>query len=282
MLQLQALKRTRDGTSPSDPPRVYVCLVGASHSRHLRDHGNAALGEEGRKHIEFVYILATHPEYFHVAAIAADMCTFVVLGFGQWTHSFTEHRHPYTNSRSRKELLRIMAEASALGGSVQLFVRSLNYNGLGALHTVCPPVDYRQPHIVDAYNAMQRNVSAEHGVGYIDLTPIMGPLWDSAEDWSHPGERVFTAEAEHILYALLTAAVTNQMPLEAVKTVPARMVVRFEGESTLYLYQDGKLHEFPDQKTFEVLEFSEGNVKTLPNREMNNFGLGATLPSVAS
>lgn len=279
MSQLQG----RSGVT-SALPRINICVVGASHSRNLRDHGNNALGEEGRKYIEFVYILATHPEYFHMAAIAADMCTFVVLGFGQWTHSFTEHRHPYTNSRSRKELQRIIAEATppVLGGSAQLFVRSLNYNGFGALHTVCPPVDYRQPHIVDAYNAMQRNLSAEHGVGFIDLTHIMGPLWDSAEDWSHPSERVFTAEAEHIMYTLFTAAVKSQRPIQAVKTEPARMIVRFEGESPAYLYQDGKMREIPDRATLAAMGFSESNVKVLPSLEMDNFGLGAALPRLVS
>lgn len=282
LVQIQLLNGKKAGETAAVPP-VYICLVGASHSRNLRDHGNAALGEEGRKLVEFVYILATHPERFHVAAIAADMCTFVVLGFGQWTHSYTEHRHPHANSRSKQELQRIIADSLAVGfggGAARLFMRSMNYNGLSALQTVCPPVDFRHPHIVDAYNAMQRNLSAEHGVGFVDLTHIMGPLWDSAEDWIHPGGRVFVAEARHILHSLFAAAAKSPKPIQAVKTAPTRMVVCFEGEAGVYVYQDGKLRKFPDRDTFLAMHFTDRDVKILPSHEMDHFGLGAALSTI--
>lgn len=269
-------------TSSEELPLITVCLVGASHSRLLRDHGTDALGEEGRKHIEFVYVLATHPEHFSIATIAADMCTYVVLGFGQWTHSYTEHQHPFTNSKSRRELQRIITESTLplFLGSAQTFVRSMNYNGLGALSTVCPPQDYRQPHVVDFYNAMQRNLSAALGVGYIDTNHIMGPLWDSAADWNHPGARVYTAEAEHILFTVLSSSAQSGRPIVPVKVSPSRVLLRFRSEETVYLYQDGKLRRFPDSRTLAGMGFAQSDVKALSDRDMDHFGLGTDIPKL--
>lgn len=258
-------------------PYLSVCLVGASHSRYLQDFGTKMLKREGKyRNIEFVHVSVPYPEFFNVSTIVTDMCTYAVLGFGQWTHSFLEHQTPYTNTRSERELRRIIAETDS-NTSTMLFLRSMNYNGFGALYTVCPPQDYRLPHVVDMYNAMQCNLCVELGVGYIDLNHIIGPLWDSAADWSHPDGRIFTAEAEHILNSIFTHAVQSKRPVRPVKTLPSRMVLQFDGNETTYLYRNGTLHAFSDNETFSAMGFQGKDVKIIPRRDEIAFAWGTPL-----
>lgn len=69
--------------------------------------------------------------------------------------------------------------------------------------TTCPSTDWRQPWVVDAYNAMLKTACSEEGIHVIDTNElVIGPIWDSAWDWCHFHHRGFPALAGLVLDTL--------------------------------------------------------------------------------
>ena len=80
-------------------------------------------------------------------------------------------------------------------------VLSVNYMPLNCIITTCPPLDWRTPPGVDAYNDATKAVVAEYrerGARFLDLSDIMAPVWDSANDWCHPRGHVAKVLAHRV------------------------------------------------------------------------------------
>jgi hypothetical protein len=84
------------------------------------------------------------------------------------------------------------------------YLRSMNYNPLGGRIASCPPTDWRSPVVVDGYNAILRRLAKSFHITYIDSNFIVGPMWDSAPDWSH-----YRNEVGHRMAAYIVARVLN-------------------------------------------------------------------------
>ena len=74
---------------------------------------------------------------------------------------------------------------------------------MGDVYSICPQKDWRYPPVIDAYNEILQRLSETKNVPYIDTNDIVGPMWDSADDWCHLTSKVGTAEALYILGSIL-------------------------------------------------------------------------------
>ena len=186
---------------------ISVCFVGSSHEREMLDHGRKIAGAGN---VHFKHILSTHPEHFHLADLQKHGCHYTIIGYGQWPVSYIEET-PYTQEHFTRVLTEVFEQIAPHNSTQEgrIFVQSVNYNALSAVISCCAPIDHRTPSVIDMMNTVMRTLSNKYNVGFIDHHHIMGPLWDSAEDWNHPRGAVFTAEVEHVLYSIFTASILH-------------------------------------------------------------------------
>ena len=81
----------------------------------------------------------------------------------------------------------------------------MNYIPLNCIVTSCPPLDWRTPPAIDAYNEAMRGVVREfegRGARYVELSDVMAPVWDGAHDWCHPRGHVARVLAHRVARAL--------------------------------------------------------------------------------
>ncbi len=223
---------------------INFCFVGASHSKELKNHAN----QLNLKNFEFLTYYSQYPVQFKAQELIDMKCSYAVIGYGQWMAGLSGI--PYQAHQYENELKYVMTEVKRLQRTtnMQVFFRSMNYNGYGARVTNCPPLDHRLPPIVDLYNSILRNVSQHAQIEYIDTNHIMGPMWDSAIDYQHPKGRVYTAEVHWILHAALNHSVaTHHMPIlfPCLPLVEGDLV-RFENNNVTYIHKQNKLHPFPN------------------------------------
>lgn len=186
---------------------INICLMGDSHSHMLKMYGVKL----NVSHIQFIYIPSSFPHEFNITTLATNKCSYAVVTYGQWPASSMTKGHPYTESKYREEMRRVMTLLQHYDHNMtQVFVRSVNYNPLMARQTTCPPTDYRNPIVIDMYNNVLAQLSIELNVEYIDLNPIMGPMWDSAQDWNHPVGKVAIAEIEWILSYIVQSSLRHK------------------------------------------------------------------------
>ncbi len=70
---------------------------------------------------------------------------------------------------------------------------------MGDVYSLCPPKDWRYPPVIDEYNRIIEDISNANGLPYVDTTDIVGPMWDSGDDWCHLTRKVSDVEAFYIL-----------------------------------------------------------------------------------
>jgi len=182
---------------------ITICMVGASHAYHIAKHGNAL----NITHVNFAAQMSRYPQLFELSALTN--CTYAVVGYGQWLLSYLMMKTPYSATRYRNEVRRVLSTIAAAKLKTQVFTYSMNLCPLGFREGSCPAADYRQPPIIMMYNQIMSELSAEYSIPYIDMIPLQGPLWDIALDWNHPKGRVFTAEAELIVHSVLSYSHTH-------------------------------------------------------------------------
>lgn len=223
--------------------KINICFVGASHSMELRSHAEKL----NLKFVAYSVPYSRFPDQFSAEMLSFYECSYAIIGYGQWPGGLAEE--PYNALRYETEMSAVLQEIVASNTTTKVFVRSVNYNALGARYTACPPLDHRSPIVIDMYNAILKNVTSFYNIPYIDTNHIMGPLWDSALDWSHPRGRVYTAEVEWILYSIFNHTLQHSaLPVLAAYgeiTLPDHTFLRFSDSERVYFYQFGKAHAFP-------------------------------------
>jgi hypothetical protein len=258
--------------------RTTVCFVGASHARELSLHAKKLALPDSALHFE--HVEAKFPEEFSAGLLRAKApCDYAVVGIGQWPVSWVA---PQTCDaecylKAMETVVGSIAK-SAYQGPVKVFMRSVNYNGMGTIITACPPYDHRSPPVIDMMNHILVQLTAAHGVDYIDLNHIMGPMWDSALDFCHPKGKVFTAEAEWILNHIFTAALHT---LEASQgTAGPGSLVRFTDSTVVYLVQGSTARAFPSSQTFVAMGFAWDKVAVQPAEKRTVYVFGPDLPTM--
>jgi hypothetical protein len=191
---------------PTGVPKI--CMVGCSHARDLHEHG--WLMDRKRELYNFIHIDSRFPNTFDLQLLEKTGCDYAIMGYGQWMVA-TQTNPPCTQDCYETAVREVTKQVAptAYNGTIKMFFRSMNYNGLRAQLTTCPAFDYRTPPVVDMLNSVMERLCREYDVPYIDLTHIMGPMWDSAQDYSHPTGKVFTAEVEWLLHSIFTRDLTH-------------------------------------------------------------------------
>lgn len=259
---------------------INVCFIGASHARELMIHGQDL--KSTRNRVMFTWIESKFPNHFNLQAVLDQQCSYAVIGYGQWPPSYYE-KAPWPQHRFANEMRVMMQTVKSYTGSTQFFLRSINYNALGAIITHCPPVDHRSPPVIAMYNGVIKSLTTELGIEYIDLNHIMGPMWDSALDWCHPKGKVFFAEVEHVMYTLFTTSIKhNKFPKLVAGPPPPKenSLYRFNGDQTVFLYKEGLIHAFPNGRTFMAMGYDFDNVIVLHEGKRRSFDFGSELPSM--
>jgi hypothetical protein len=181
--------------------RVNICFVGDSHSRELFYVAQRRFGRS--RLVTYTFVATTFPLLFSADQLQRNMCSVAVMCFGQWPLSqFAES--PVTIDAIRSEFQAAFVEAKK--ATARVFFRSENYNGLGAHIRLCPHQDHRTPPAFDALNNAVRELCSETKgrVPFIDLSAVIGPMWDAAVDFCHPDAPVLHAEVEVILHTVFS------------------------------------------------------------------------------
>jgi hypothetical protein len=81
----------------------------------------------------------------------------------------------------------------------------MHYNALGNRMTGCPLKEWRNPFVIDHYNAIAKHLTLEFmgRVEYIDTDFIIGPMWDSPDDWCHFQNEAGKQDALYLLARVL-------------------------------------------------------------------------------
>jgi hypothetical protein len=284
----ERLRSAASASASAAPGTTTVCFVGASHARELTLHARNLTSRDPSQ--QFEHVEAKYPVDFSAALLRATYpCDYAVIGFGQWPVSWATP-HPCNSEcylRAMKTVIGSVTK-SAYQGPVRVFMRSVNYNGMGTFITACPPFDHRSPPVIDMMNHILVELTAAHGVDYIDLNHIMGPMWDSALDYCHPKGKVFTAEAEWILNHIFTAALNAPVanPENTGTEAPAApaagpgKLVRFTDSAVVYLVQDGVARVIPNGHTFMAMGFEWGDVVVLTADKRALYSFGPDLPNM--
>lgn len=70
---------------------------------------------------------------------------------------------------------------------------------MGDVYSTCPPQDWRYPPVIDGYNSIIKSLCEQYNLPFLDTNAIVGPMWDSADDWCHLNQQVGLPEAFYLL-----------------------------------------------------------------------------------
>ncbi len=185
-----------------------ICLVGLSHSRHLKDSLSVNRLDHHFKWVPQKFPSTLTTKFFE-QNYHTHNCTKFVIGVGQWPASyFAPGGVPYSFKRWRDEMTKVVTneEIFKIDGKIKLFLRSIHHNPLKDMVGKCPPTDWRSPTVIDSYNFIIEELVSKLNnsrVSYLDTTFITKPLWDSSHDWCHLSRKVSSVESLYIAYVLL-------------------------------------------------------------------------------
>jgi len=259
-----------------------VCMVGDSHAFRIYAQGNKL----NIPHVNFGLIVSRYPQMFDVSVLTN--CTYAVVSYGQWPLSYWMRGKPYNATYYEAIMRQVLASVVAANVSTQIFMSSLNLNGLGFHYTNCPASDFRHPPVVMMYNDIVSKLCREFKVPYIDMFHLQGPLWDGALDWNHPSSKVVAAEAEYIIHSVLSYSHAHHRAPVLDLSFAARVEpewlpvpVRFSDSSTVYVLEGGVYRAFPDNTTMHRMGYRVQDPVTLVDAdEKSNYQFGPVLPNI--
>lgn len=244
------------------PPSMHLCYVGDSLSRGLVLEGRKLPGIDDNIKIRLMFV--AFPRDINYDELAAMGCSHIVVAIGQWPAGYAElysFSHTLYESDMDKVLLQLQEPRFK---NSKVYVRSVHFTGIDALVMACPPLDLRSPPVIGMMNDILISLCVKYSIPYIDITHINAPLWDSAEDYTHPRGKVWVAEAAHVLHSLFAANLRDgdSTTLATHGVVPylteaEETIVYISGTENYkivgYLYRDGMLHNIPDKATLSSL-----------------------------
>jgi hypothetical protein len=74
---------------------------------------------------------------------------------------------------------------------------------LGDVYSSCPPRDWRYPPVIEGYNSIIKSLCEKYELPFLDTNDIIGPMWDSGDDWCHLNKKVGMAEAFYMLSTII-------------------------------------------------------------------------------
>jgi pterin-4a-carbinolamine dehydratase len=199
------------------PSSKRFCFLGDSHSYVLAQY----LAKEDS--LTTILIPCLYPADYNHTSISAQItdnkCDALIIAMGQWPLSF-QYMNKYNTSRKFLSPDRFLTRMKAIAdhlfhhhSTVSVAFRSIHYGALTTDKTHCPPIDFRTPMLVDAYNEQLRILAETHSAfqqqqqsgafQFIDTSLIIRAVWDSARDYSHYDKRVTLVEGRFIIQCIL-------------------------------------------------------------------------------
>ena len=103
-----------------------------------------------------------------------------------------------------KQLLNVVRESKQ---KVNLWYRTAHYIPLNCMNSgTCPPLDYRNPILLDGYSNVVIDIGKKFNISVIDTRYFLRPVWDTASDWNHLHKKVRTEETSYILGIIIKNA----------------------------------------------------------------------------
>jgi hypothetical protein len=227
-----AVKQESDTNNPQYV--VNICFVGDSHSRQM--YFDSLERTDTRGKVTFTYIFSLFPPLFNATVLAEKHCSVAVISYGLW--SLSRSPYPHTQRMHIAQMNGLIRKVVAYRGPTRLFVRSENHNGLGSEVIACPGRDRRSPPAFDMVNRITREICERRKVPFIDLDPIIYPMWDAGFDFCHPQGQTIFAEVSLILYRVFRYLSKHNL---AVATYPAAMLVQNITNAPSYAAQDAQV-----------------------------------------
>jgi hypothetical protein len=205
-----------------DKGKDTICYVGLSHSRVLTAQSMSWLNNvwgmnvtnDWLDPIRILKIEARYPTDITANLfknkVLGQSCSATIIAVGQWAGGkrfrgpqrptiFPEFYH------QMEEVIRMTTElARQHDRSYKVYFRSIHYNPLGDLISMCPnPKDWRSPSVIDGYNYIISYLAKKYNAPYIDTNFIIGPMWDSAPDYCHVDNFAGELEALYLMHYVL-------------------------------------------------------------------------------
>jgi hypothetical protein len=204
-LRLPKLVRHPEG------PRCMVCLIGASHSRHMALAMNEAfLVRQPSCHA--VHFDIKFPQEYDNSRnnvstlIETHKCTDVIVAMGQWALSWKNGKKFQSREDFKRHMINVVDSFSHHFPETRLTLRSLHYHPLSNIILSCKPSDWRSPMLTDAYNEILMQIAESHEafrandrLSFVDTSVVVRPVWDTPDDWSHYSPKVGVEEAIFLL-----------------------------------------------------------------------------------
>ena len=190
-------------TRPDRPGRAAhpragsVCVVGGSHARNLCKWGaglrSACAFPRNYFELRYARDVAGPAGVGNMTRLAS--CGTIVLHLGQWDLGW-----PGPGLTPLDAFANDFDAALAFLRRLQrpLLVLSTNYNPLNCITSMCPPMDWRSPPLIEEVNARMRAAAERHTVAFVDNSDLMAPLWDRSDDWCHVGGVLLDAQAQRV------------------------------------------------------------------------------------
>jgi hypothetical protein len=196
--------------------------VGASHSRVLARFAGGILTKQGIQNID---IWHTNTKYAaNLTRLESELqkiqwhCPKVVIGIGQWDAS-----HQGEGPTSFLEFKRLMNEAMVVfveplrDAHIDVYFRNMHYNPLGDSILECPPINWRNPNVIDLYTRIIKQLCQEYDVPFIYTGDITHVMWDRHADWAHFKDISGELEALYLLHRIFlqnsTKIISNELPI---------------------------------------------------------------------
>ena len=188
-----------------------VCLVGASHSRHMSQAMNEAFRVKQPSCRAIHFDIKFPQEYVSIknnvsTLIGSHKCTDVIVAMGQWALSWKNGKNFQSREDFKRHMVNMVDSFDVTYPNTRLTLRSLHYHPLSNIILQCSPTDWRSPMMTDAYNEMLTQIAESHQAFkaterflYVDTSEVVRPVWDTPDDWSHYSMKVGIPEAIYLL-----------------------------------------------------------------------------------
>ena len=198
---------------PPDDPHCTVCLIGASHSRHMALAMNVAF-QERQPACHAVHFDIKFPQEYDnlqnnvTKRMEHQKCTDVIVAMGQWALSWKNGKNFQSRKDFQRHMVRVVDSFHRHFPETRFTLRSLHYHPLSNIILSCKPTDWRSPMLTDAYNEVLMQIADHHEAfrrdnnslfRFVDTSEMVRPVWDTPDDWSHYSPKVGVEEAIFLL-----------------------------------------------------------------------------------
>ncbi|CAB9513628.1 unknown protein [Seminavis robusta] len=200
--------------SLSLPQPTVICFMGASHARFFKEAAERLNITRANNNLTIHWSEVPYPTDIQPGVvqrlIQIQRCNKLVIGVGQWPASYSTNPPMMVHAfyLHMKRALSLLVQFN-LTQQVDVYTRNIHYNPLTHFISKCPPEGWRNPMVIDGYNAVIQQLCREMSphISCLDTHFLTGAIWDGSPDWCHMGPR---GAEEELLY--VSAKILGLLP----------------------------------------------------------------------